>query len=120
MLQSEHEAQWTVSRQSAASRVRPHFQIPKFMFTIVWSVAGFHAKNLVTSKRNFNSEYFVNEIIQPFIASLFPEERVWQPKAYGASSQLPGRFLTMLTKVFLKKIPSSIFLSRLIHRIQHH
>jgi hypothetical protein len=85
MSQYEHEAQWTVSRQNIASRVRPHFQAPKFMFTIVWGVAGFQVTNLLMSQRSFNSEYFVNEIMQPLVAIPFLEGRVWQPKAYSAS-----------------------------------
>jgi hypothetical protein len=55
------------------------------MFTIVWGVADFHVTSLMMSQHSFNSDYFVNEIMQPLIAILFPEGRVWQPKAYSAS-----------------------------------
>jgi hypothetical protein len=85
MLQYEHEAQWTVSRQNVASRVRSHFQVPKFMFTIVWGTADFHVTNLMMSQLNFNSEYFVNVVLQLLVARLFPDGRIWQPKTYGTA-----------------------------------
>jgi hypothetical protein len=62
------------------------------MFMIVWGVADFHMPNLMTYQRGFDSEYFVNEIMRLLVVILFPEGRVWQPKAHGAVSQLPGSF----------------------------
>jgi hypothetical protein len=46
------------------------------MFTIIWGTAGFHVTNLMISQRSFNSEYFINEIMQPLIAKVFPMERI--------------------------------------------
>jgi DNA-binding transcriptional ArsR family regulator len=76
MLEYEHEAQWAVSREKVAPRVKPIFQSPKFMFTIIWGTVGFYMTNLMTSQRSFNSEYFINEIMQPLIAKLFPMGRI--------------------------------------------
>jgi histone-lysine N-methyltransferase SETMAR len=76
MLEYEHEAQWAVSREKVAPRVRPNFQSPKFMFRIIWGIAGFHVTNLMSSQRSFNSEYFINEIMQPMIAKLLPMGRI--------------------------------------------
>jgi histone-lysine N-methyltransferase SETMAR len=76
MLEYEHEAQWAVSGEKAAPRVRPDFQSPKFMFTIIWGTAGFHVTNLMTSQRSFNTEYFINEIMQSLIAKFFPMSRM--------------------------------------------
>jgi hypothetical protein len=76
MLEYEHEAQWAVSREKVAPRVGRNFQSPKFIFTIIWGTAGFHVTNLMNSQRSFNSEYFINEIMQPLIAKLFPLGRI--------------------------------------------
>jgi hypothetical protein len=46
------------------------------MFTIIWGTAGFHVTNLMISQRSFNSEYFINEIMQSLIAKLFPMGRI--------------------------------------------
>jgi hypothetical protein len=46
------------------------------MFMFIWGTAGFHVTNLMTSQRSFNSEYFINEIMQPLIAKLFPMGRI--------------------------------------------
>jgi hypothetical protein len=76
MFQYKPEAQWTMSRQNIASRVRSHFQIPKFLFTIVWGTAGFQVTNLMIPQPNFKSEYFVNETIRSLIDKLFPGGRM--------------------------------------------
>jgi hypothetical protein len=49
------------------------------MFMIIWGTAGFRVTNLMISQRSFNSEYFINEIMRPLIAKLFPMGRIPHP-----------------------------------------
>jgi hypothetical protein len=42
------------------------------MITIIRGTAGFHVTNLMIPQRNFNSEDFINEIMQFLIVKLFP------------------------------------------------
>jgi hypothetical protein len=85
MFQYEHEVQWTVSRQNVASRVQPHFQGPKVMFTIVWGIVGFDVTALIISQRNFNGGYLVTEIMQPLVANFSEWENATSFSAYRES-----------------------------------
>jgi hypothetical protein len=42
------------------------------MLTIIWGVDSFHLVDLMTSKRNFNSDYFVSHVLAPMVAKVFP------------------------------------------------
>jgi hypothetical protein len=54
-------------------KVRPGIQTRKFMFAMVWGTAGFHVVNLLKSQRNFDSDYLINDIMQPLVDRLFPQ-----------------------------------------------
>jgi histone-lysine N-methyltransferase SETMAR len=46
------------------------------MLTVFWGVDGFHVVDLMTSQRNFNSEYFVSHVLAPMAAKVFPRGRI--------------------------------------------
>jgi hypothetical protein len=117
MLEYEHEAQWAVSREKVAPRVRPNFQSPKFMFTIIWGIADFHVTNLMTSQRNFNSEYFINEIMQPLIAKLFLGGEYDILIGLSSTLTIAESIFQSIHKSFLTIIPFFVFCNRLTHRI---
>jgi hypothetical protein len=74
-LEHQHSAKWSVFREDVPSRVRQDIGTKKFMLTVIWSVDGFHAVDLMTSQCSFNSEYFVNHGMAPIIAKVFPQGR---------------------------------------------
>jgi histone-lysine N-methyltransferase SETMAR len=45
------------------------------MLTVIWGVDGFHVVDLMISQRSLNSEYFVNHVMAPMIAKVFPQGR---------------------------------------------
>jgi histone-lysine N-methyltransferase SETMAR len=55
--------------------VRQQIGIRKFMLTIIWGVDGFHLVDLMTSQRNFDSQYFVDNIVVPLVEKVFPKGR---------------------------------------------
>jgi uncharacterized membrane protein len=117
MLEYEHEAQWAVSREKVASRVRPNFQTSKFIFTIIWGTAGFHVTNLMTSQRSFNSEYFINEVMQPLIAKLFPRGEYDILIGLSSTLTIAWSIFQSIHKSFSMIIPSFVFRNRFTHQI---
>jgi hypothetical protein len=55
--------------------VRQDIGTKKFMLTVIWGVDGFQVLHLMTSQHSFNSEYFVNYVMAPMIAKVFPHGR---------------------------------------------
>jgi histone-lysine N-methyltransferase SETMAR len=46
------------------------------MLTVIWGGDDFYVIDLMNSQRSFNSEYFVNHILAPMVAKVFPRGRI--------------------------------------------
>jgi hypothetical protein len=42
------------------------------MLSVIGRVDGFHAVDLMTAQRSFNSEYFMNHVLEPTVAKTLP------------------------------------------------
>jgi hypothetical protein len=42
------------------------------MLTVIWGVDGFHVVDLIISQGSFNSEHFLNHVLAPMVAKVFP------------------------------------------------
>jgi hypothetical protein len=47
-----------------------------FLLTVIWGVDGLHVVNLMTSQRNFNSEYFMSHVLVSMVAKVSPRGRI--------------------------------------------
>jgi hypothetical protein len=47
-----------------------------FMLTVIWGVDGFHAVDMMTLQRSFNSEYLVSHVLASMVAKVFPPTRI--------------------------------------------
>jgi hypothetical protein len=66
-LETGHSAQWSVCRDDVASKTKPTISTPKFMLTLMWRIKGFHVADLTTSQNQFNSQYFVEQVMVPLV-----------------------------------------------------
>jgi transposase len=60
--------------------MRQQISTKKFMPTVVWGINGFHVIDLMTSQRNFKSEYFLSHVLTPMVAKVFFRERISQTR----------------------------------------
>jgi hypothetical protein len=74
-LELQPSATWRTRREDLPRRVTEQFGRRKFMLTVIWGVKGFHVVDLMTSQRSFDSQYFVNHIMVPLVAKVFPKGR---------------------------------------------
>jgi hypothetical protein len=74
-LEYHHASQWSVSRDEVPQRVGPAFGTAKFMLTAIWSVNGFHLRDLMPSQCIFNAQYFVEHVMVLLIQTVFPQGR---------------------------------------------
>jgi hypothetical protein len=70
-----HSAQWSVCRDDVATKTKPTISTPKFMLTVMWGVKGFQVVDLMTWQDQFNSQYFVEHVMVPFVQEIFPHGR---------------------------------------------
>jgi hypothetical protein len=78
VLEYQHAAKWSPSREDVSERVREQIGTKKLVFTVIWGVDGFHLVDLITSQRSFNSEYFVSHVLATMVAKVFPRGRIPQ------------------------------------------
>jgi hypothetical protein len=74
-LELHQSAKWSASREDVPQRVRQQIGTRRFMLTVIWGVDGFHVVDLMTSQRSFDSQYFVDTIMVPFVEKFFPKGR---------------------------------------------
>jgi hypothetical protein len=74
-LETGYFAQWSVCRDDLETNTKPLIGTPKFMLTVMWGIKGFHVVDLITSQNQFNSQYFVEHIMMPFVQEIFPHGR---------------------------------------------
>jgi histone-lysine N-methyltransferase SETMAR len=71
-LETGHSAQWSVCRDDVATKTKSTISTPKFMLAVIWRIKGFHTVDLMTSQNQFNSQYFVEDIVLPLVQKIFP------------------------------------------------
>jgi hypothetical protein len=71
----QQSAKQSPSREDVPQSVRRQIGTRKFMLTVIWGVDGFHVVDLMTSQRSFDSQYFMDNIMVPFVEKVFPKGR---------------------------------------------
>jgi hypothetical protein len=74
-LETGHSAQWSVCRDDVTTKTKPTIGTSKLMLMVMWGMKNFHVVNLMTSQNQFNSQYFVEHIMIPFLQEIFPHGR---------------------------------------------
>jgi histone-lysine N-methyltransferase SETMAR len=68
--ETRHSAQWSVCHDDVATKTKPTIGTPKFMLTAMWGRKGFHVMGLMTLQNQFNSQYFAEHIMAPFVQKI--------------------------------------------------
>jgi hypothetical protein len=76
MFQYQHTVNWSFSCKDVSERVRQQISTKKFTLSVIWGVDGSHVVDLMTSQRNFNSEYLASHVLAPIVAKIFPRGRI--------------------------------------------
>jgi histone-lysine N-methyltransferase SETMAR len=45
------------------------------MLTVIWGINGFHVVDLITEQHSYNTQYFLNHILESLLLAVFPEGR---------------------------------------------
>jgi hypothetical protein len=45
------------------------------MFTVNWGIDRFHVLDLMTEQYNYNTQYFLNHVLEPLILAVWPDGR---------------------------------------------
>jgi hypothetical protein len=75
-LEFRHSAKWYVSRDDMPQQPRHRIDTGKLMLAVMCGVEGFHVVDLMTARRTFNSQYFVENAMAPLVSNMFPQERL--------------------------------------------
>jgi hypothetical protein len=62
-LFSEHDLMWTAPGEIAVDRERHTVQSPKSMLTVVWNPIAFHVLKALPKAREFNAQYYTNDVL---------------------------------------------------------
>jgi hypothetical protein len=102
-LEFQHSAKWSVSRDDVSQKVRQQIDVMKFMLTVMWGVDGFHLMDLMTTQKEFDSPYFVANVLSALVQRIFPAGR--RAHAVRLSCHLdnfPVHFSKVLEKFFVE------------------
>ena len=65
-----HPGKWIVDTEEHPISITRTIDCEKVMLTVIWSVEGFHVIDFLPPKMNFNSEYFIEHILNPLAENL--------------------------------------------------
>ena len=69
-LQSVHDLIWLQRDEEPPVKEKKMIDSPKMMLTVFWNPEGFLISNVLPPHQKFNSEYFINQILQPIYEKL--------------------------------------------------
>ena len=81
-LQYDHKHVWSISKEEVPERVSQKIQTKKIMLTVIWNIDQFYIINLMKNNENFNSEYFIHNVIKPLENKLYPQGKKPQETSY--------------------------------------
>jgi hypothetical protein len=53
--------------------VKQQIVTQKFTLTVIWEINGFHVIDLMTEQHSYNTQYFLNHILEPLLLAVFPD-----------------------------------------------
>jgi hypothetical protein len=63
---------WTLSREDGITKPKHQIQSKNFMFTILWSPAGFRVVDRLPNDTKMNRAYFATNVLTPLQQAIFP------------------------------------------------
>jgi type II secretory pathway component PulL len=72
-LEFQHSVKWSRSRDEVRQWVKQTIGTRKLILTVLWGLDGFHVVDLMPGWHSFNSEDFLENIMQEILRVVFPD-----------------------------------------------
>jgi histone-lysine N-methyltransferase SETMAR len=111
ILKFHHSTKWGVSQDDAPQKVKQQIETQKFMLTVICGIDGFHVVDLMTEQHSYNTQYFLNRILEPRLLAVFP----------GGRKQYSRRLSLHLDKcrIYRQKASEDFLVENSIIRVPH-
>lgn len=100
-LRYYHKIMYSQDRENVPKKPRRLIGDPKYMFTIFWNPWDFYIIDVLPKQDKFNSDYFINNILQPLEIKLYPEGRNPHSKKYTVHFDNARPHTSLKTRSFI-------------------
>jgi hypothetical protein len=68
--------QWSVCGDNVEPTAKWTIAVLNFMMTVIFGIDGFHVVDVMPDERSFDSEYFLEQVMQPITDKFYPEGEI--------------------------------------------